>query len=75
MKSTPDEQPIEEAVRLTIESNTEMVERWTLNQAGSWGFLAGRAVTTYRRMLARPLADGERRAVWHLLWTRLEELK
>ena len=66
---------IEEAVRLTIEQNNSMVQSWIVNQPGSWGFLAGRAVITYRRALGRPLTDGERRGVWALLWSRLEALK
>ena len=75
MKSSPSEEPIQEAIRRTIESNASIVEKWLVGQPGSWGFLAGRAVITYRQMLGRSLTDPERREVWHLLWRRLTELK
>ena len=75
MKSSPSREPIEEAVRLTIEHNTSMVKQWMRGQPGSWGFLAGKAVIACRQKLGRTLADRERREVWHLLWGSLMDLK
>ena len=75
MKSGPNKEPIEEAVRLTIELNTSVVQKWIAGQPGSWGFLAGKAVIAYRQKLGRKLTNHERSTVWHLLWNRLTELK
>jgi hypothetical protein len=63
-----------EAVRETIVGNPEMVRAWLLNEPGSWGFLAGRAVLAYRDKRGRKLTDMERRAVWDLLWRTLTRL-
>lgn len=75
MESNPSKEPIDEAVRLTIEDNTSMVKKWIVGQPGSWGFLAGKAVITCRQKLGRALTDRERREVWHLLWNRLAMLQ
>ena len=66
---------IEQAVRLTIEGNASMVQKWVAGQPGSWGFLAGKAVIVCRQKMGRMLTDGERREVWHLLWNDLMKLK
>ena len=66
---------IEQAVRLTIEGNAPMVQMWLAGQAGSWGFLAGKAALVCREKRGRTLTDWERRKVWHLLWTDLMKLK
>ena len=75
MEIDPEMGPVEEAVRLTIENNVSTVGDWVGDQPGSWGFLAGKAVIACRQKLGRKLTDHERRAVWHLLWDRLVELK
>ena len=58
-----------------IRDNPDQVQGWMADEPGCWGFLAGKAVTAYRGQLRRPLADPERRQVWCLLWSALEELK
>ena len=69
------DQAIEEAVRLTIEGNPDMVEKWLADAPKSWGHLAGKAVAACRRKLGRGLVESERRLVWSTLWQRLTELK
>ena len=58
-----------------IRDNQEKVEGWMTGKPGCWGFLAGKAVSACRGQLRRPLADQERRLVWHHLWLSLEQLK
>ena len=58
-----------------IRDNQEKVNGWVAGEPGCWGFLAGKAVTACRGQLRRPLADQERRLVWHRLWSSLEQLK
>lgn len=53
----------------------EKVLGWIRGEAGCWGFLAGKAVTACRSKAGRSLSDGERRMVWHRLWTFLEQVK
>jgi len=49
-----------------------MVRRWTENQPGAWGYLAGQGILAYRRKLGRRLSDGERHALWQALWFELD---
>ena len=58
-----------------IRDNQEKVSGWMAGEPGCWGFLAGKAVSACRVQLRRPLADQERRLVWHRLWSSLEQLK
>ena len=58
-----------------IRDNKEKVAGWMSDEPGCWGFLAGKAVSACRTQLGRPLADQERRVVWHRLWSWLEQLK
>ena len=58
-----------------IRDNKEKVAGWMSDEPGCWGFLAGKAVSACRTELGRPLADQERRLVWHRLWSWLEQLK
>lgn len=58
-----------------IRDNREKVVGWIAGEPGCWGFLAGKAVSACRAQLGRPLADQERRLVWHRLWSWLEQLK
>ena len=58
-----------------IRENQEKVAGWMRGEPGCWGFLAGKAVTGYRRQVGRPLADNERRVVWNRLWWWLEQVK
>ena len=58
-----------------IRDNQDKVQGWMRAEPGCWGFLAGKAVTACRGQLKRPLADQERRLVWHRLWSSLEQLK
>ena len=51
-----------------IRDNQEKVVGWSRGEPGCWGFLAGKSVAACRQDLGRPLADGERRLVWHRLW-------
>ena len=67
-------EPLDEAVRETIEGNSATVAAWLRGEAGAWGALAGKAVVAYRRRLGRALTDAERRQVWQALWQRLTEV-
>jgi hypothetical protein len=58
-----------------IRDNQEKVVGWMHEQPGCWGFLAGKAVAACRQQAGRPLAEHERRWVWHRLWQRLEQVK
>jgi hypothetical protein len=58
-----------------IRNHREKVVGWMLGQPGCWGFLAGKAVVAWRQREGRPLADAERRLVWHRLWWWLEQIK
>ncbi len=58
-----------------IRDNQEKVVGWIRGETGCWGFLAGKSVAACRQDLGRPLADGERRLVWHQLWQWLEHIK
>ena len=67
-------EPLDEAVRETIEGNGDCVAAWLRGEAGAWGALAGKAVIAYRRRLGRSLTDAERRRVWQDLWQSLQEI-
>ena len=58
-----------------IREHQDKVIGWMRDEPGCWGFLAGQAVLACRKQLDRPLADAERRLVWHRLWSLLEQLK
>jgi len=58
-----------------ITSDKDKVISWVRDEPGSWGFLAGKAVTAYRTELDRSLTETERRIVWSRLWSFLENLK
>ena len=58
-----------------IRDNREKVAGWMAGEPGCWGFLAGKAVAAWRAQMQRPLADQERRLVWHRLWGWLEQAK
>ena len=57
-----------------IRENHEEVLGWMRGEPGCWGHLAGKGVAACRRELGRPLADKERRLVWHRLWWWLEQI-
>ena len=57
-----------------IRDNHGKVKGWMAGEPGCWGFLAGKAVSACRGQLRRPLADEERRLVWHRLWSSLQRL-
>ena len=58
-----------------ITSDKDKVISWVRDEPGSWGFLAGKAVTAYRTELDRSLTEKERQIVWARLWSFLENLK
>ena len=58
-----------------ITSDKDKVISWVREEPGSWGFLAGKAVTAYRTELDRSLTEKERQIVWSRLWSFLENLK
>ena len=58
-----------------ITSDKAKVISWVREEPGSWGFLAGKAVTAYRAELERSLTEKERQIVWSRLWSFLENLK
>ena len=58
-----------------ITDNKDKVISWFKEEAGSWGFLAGKAVTAYRIELKRGLTEKERQILWARLWSLLEMLK
>ena len=55
------------------DANPEQVAGWMRDEPGQWGFLAGQAVLTVRRLLGRSLEYAERRWVWHQMWLVLQE--
>ena len=58
-----------------IKENPDRVVGWMREEAGCWGFLAGKAVRACREQKGEALTDPERRVVWHRLWQLLTELK
>ena len=58
-----------------IASDKDKVISWVREEPGSWGYLAGKAVTAYRTELDRSLTEKERQIVWSRLWSFLENLK
>ena len=58
-----------------ITSDKDKVISWVRGEPGSWGFLAGKAVTAYRTELDRSLTEKERQIVWERLWSFLENLQ
>ena len=58
-----------------ITNDKDKVISWVREEPGSWGFLAGKAVTACRTQLARSLTEKERQIVWARLWSFLENLK
>ena len=66
---------IQEAIGVSISTNTEMVDRWMRGERGSWGALAGKAVIDCRDQLGRSLTEEERGEVWVLLWRQLVAMK
>ena len=58
-----------------VKDNQDKVLGWMNGESGSWGFLAGQAVTTVRFQAGRDLADMERRLVWSRMWWLLEQVK
>jgi hypothetical protein len=58
-----------------IKDNQGKVVGWMKGEPGCWGFLAGKAVAGCRQRVGRPLADEERRLVWHRLWWWLEQIR
>jgi hypothetical protein len=67
--------PLAEAVAETLAAHPDAVERWGVNQSGSWGFLAGQGILAYRARLGRRLTEAERRRLWSALWMELEQGK
>jgi hypothetical protein len=60
-----------ESIEACIATNPRLVADWAAGTPGSWGALAGKAVLIHRDRIGRRLTEGERRAVWALLWQRL----
>ena len=58
-----------------ITGDKDKVISWVREEPGSWGYLAGKAVTAYRTELDRSLTEKERQIVWSRLWSFLEGLK
>ncbi len=58
-----------------VTENQDKVVGWIKGEPGSWGFLAGQAVSTVRGHAGRDLADMERRLVWSRMWWWLEQVK
>ncbi|MSQ28379.1 MAG: hypothetical protein EXR51_09630 [Dehalococcoidia bacterium] len=65
---------VREAIAATLRDHPAVVADWLRGTPKTWGFLAGRAVGSARRLLARDLSDAERRQVWSGLWQELESL-
>ena len=72
---TLDPAALDELLRGIIQDNQEKMVGWMRDEPGCWGFLAGKGVAACRQELGRPLADRERRLVWHRLWEWLEYIK
>ena len=63
---------LDRLLREIIVAHPERVDGWIRNEPGQWGFLAGQAVLSVRRLIGRRLTDAERRWVWHRMWQTLE---
>ena len=70
-----DHQVLDSLLIEIVRQHQDKVVGWMRREPGCWGFLAGRAVVSCRQTIGRPLADGERRLVWHRLWWLLERIK
>jgi hypothetical protein len=69
-----DDDELAESIEACIAANSKLVESWVAGAPGSWGALAARAVLIQRDRLGRRLTDHERRAVWAMLWQRLNRI-
>jgi len=58
-----------------VKGNQDKVVGWLREEPGSWGFLAGQAVSTVRKEVGRDLEDMERRLVWSRMWWWLEQVR
>jgi hypothetical protein len=58
---------LQHAAKRTLAEDTEVVQAWKRGTPKAWGFLAGKAVGTARRLAERSLTDAERREVWAAL--------
>lgn len=58
-----------------VGEHKDKVVGWMRDEAGCWGFLAGKAVAACRQNLGRSLADPERKLVWDRFWWVLEGIK
>ena len=58
-----------------LKGNRDKVVGWITGEPGSWGFLAGQAVTAVRLQSGRDLEEMERRLVWSRMWWCLEQVK
>tara|TARA_B100001750_G_scaffold220165_1_gene207660 strand:- start:396 stop:677 length:282 start_codon:yes stop_codon:yes gene_type:complete len=58
-----------------VKGNRDKVVGWLRNEHGSWGFLAGQAVSSVRKQAGRDLNDMERRLVWSRMWWWLEQVR
>lgn len=72
---TADQNDLDSLLLSVIKENPDKVVGWIREEAGCWGFLAGKAVRTCREHKGEALTDPERRLVWHRLWQLLTELK
>ncbi|HVB96712.1 MAG TPA: hypothetical protein VNG11_03185 [Chloroflexota bacterium] len=67
--------PLMSAVEDTIASNPRQVEDWLANRPGAWGFLAGQGILAYQNRIGQRLIETQRRQLWSVLWTALEQQK
>ena len=58
-----------------VKGNRDKVVGWLRNEHGSWGFLAGQAVSSVRKQAGRDINDMERRLVWSRMWLWLEQVR
>lgn len=58
-----------------VKGNQDKVVGWLRDEPGSWGFLAGQAVSLVRGEAGRDLEDMERRLVWSRMWWWLEQVR
>ena len=62
-------------LRSVVREHKEKVIGWIRDEPGCWGFLAGQAVSGWRKEMGRTLAEQERKQVWDRLWWVLEGIK
>ncbi len=66
---------IDEILDKAIKENGNIINDWLSDKPGSWGALAGKAITATRLQLGRSLTESEKHIVWQMLWNKLMKIR